>query len=358
MSLKFYLRIGVFALLLGLLAACGGAAGLPETGVEGTALPPAAVLEAQNRLAQELGFPPADVTIQNVEQTEFSDSCLGWGQANESCAAVITPGWQMTATVNGQTYEVRASEDGQSVRWQQPGGEQGQVEAPAPADAPQAVMQAQMQIAQALGVSPLDVAIESFEQAEFSNACLGWAEAGEMCAEVITPGWRVTANVSGQTYEIRASADGQTVRWQAVGGASQDSGSVSVFVVSPSTAVNDPNAVGCGDELVSIVRALPAGEPTIEGALRTLFALGQNIEDDPELYNALQNSQLNLDGVTVEGGTATINLSGDLLIGGECDAPRVEAQIRQTALQFPGVENVEIYLNGEPLASVLSARGE
>ncbi len=42
------------------------------------------------------------------------------------------------------------------------------------------------------------------------------------------------------------------------------------------------------------------------------------------------------------------------MLGGTCDSPRVEAQIEQTALQFDDVTGVEVTLDGEPLADVLS----
>ena len=44
------------------------------------------------------------------------------------------------------------------------------------------------------------------------------------------------------------------------------------------------------------------------------------------------------------------------MLGGVCDNPRVEGQIRKTAEQFSSVQNVEIYLNGKPLQESLSGR--
>jgi hypothetical protein len=50
-------------------------------------------------------------------------------------------------------------------------------------------------------------------------------------------------------------------------------------------------------------------------------------------------------------------LSGDLSLGGVCDTPRLRQQLRQTLLQFPQVDQVELFINGEPLEDVLSAAG-
>jgi hypothetical protein len=44
-----------------------------------------------------------------------------------------------------------------------------------------------------------------------------------------------------------------------------------------------------------------------------------------------------------------------LRLGGTCDKPRFEQQIRETALQFPTVNELDVLVNGEPLDEVLSS---
>lgn len=87
-----------------------------KLGEGGSDLPPAAVLEAQRWLAQELNTVAARVTILDVSQEDWSDSCLGLGGPAESCAAVITPGWRVIFEVDGQRYEVRTDETGRVIR--------------------------------------------------------------------------------------------------------------------------------------------------------------------------------------------------------------------------------------------------
>jgi len=114
--------------LILILAACTPQVGeLPGNGVgptpaateqtpSATGLPPAAVLEAQKYLAEQLGVPIEQAQIGEIEQVDWSDSCLGLGGPAESCAQVITPGWRATFVVNGQAYEVRTDETGSAVR--------------------------------------------------------------------------------------------------------------------------------------------------------------------------------------------------------------------------------------------------
>lgn len=75
-----------------------------------------AVEAARAALARQLDMEPAAVEVLSFERREWSDSCLGLGGPAESCAAVITPGWQVMLGVQGQAYEVRTDESGQQVR--------------------------------------------------------------------------------------------------------------------------------------------------------------------------------------------------------------------------------------------------
>lgn len=74
------------------------------------------------------------------------------------------------------------------------------------------------------------------------------------------------------------------------------------------------------------------------------------------LYNALSASRLRLDAVSIVNEEARIALSGSFLQVGHCDDPRMEAQIRHTALQFRSVRRVSVTINGTPLAELLSEK--
>lgn len=113
-------------------------------------------------------------------------------------------------------------------------------------------------------------------------------------------------------------------------------------------------SVGCGDELVAVEQRVPSTRAPLTAALQALLSLKEREYGQSGLYNALYQSDLQLARVAIESGTATIELRGQLRLGGVCDAPRVEAQLRQTALQFPTVQRVHVTVNGTPLQQVLS----
>ncbi|WP_182345930.1 GerMN domain-containing protein [Tomitella gaofuii] len=124
-------------------------------------------------------------------------------------------------------------------------------------------------------------------------------------------------------------------------------------------AVGDGGAtgrpVGCGDSAVPVTVTTDTIAPLGE-LYRALLAVDEQQYGASGLYNALAMSELTYQGATIADGDATVRLTGDLTIGGECDIPRVRAQLTEPALQFPNVDSVDVYIDGTPLDDVLSLR--
>lgn len=86
-----------------------------ETGGVGVGQNPAAQA-VRDQVAEQAGLSHDAVEIVSVEQQEWSDACLGLGQANESCLQALTPGWQVVVSANGQDFVFRTDWTGQQVR--------------------------------------------------------------------------------------------------------------------------------------------------------------------------------------------------------------------------------------------------
>lgn len=111
-------------------------------------------------------------------------------------------------------------------------------------------------------------------------------------------------------------------------------------------ALSNGKARGC-DRVVMINREIAATSSILNAALRELFT--EEREEVSGVFNfiARTNETLMFDRATIEAGTAHIYLTGSLTgLAGVCDDPRAQIQIEETALQFPTVTRVEIYLNG------------
>ncbi len=114
--------------------------------------------------------------------------------------------------------------------------------------------------------------------------------------------------------------------------------------------------IGCGDSAVAVDVEIIPTQGVLKAAMQALLAIKTRDYGQSGLYDALYQSNLPLDSVRIDNGTATIYLSGSLMLGGECDNPRVEAQLTKTALQFSTVQQVSIFINNKPLKDVLSLK--
>jgi hypothetical protein len=114
--------------------------------------------------------------------------------------------------------------------------------------------------------------------------------------------------------------------------------------------------VGCGDSAIPINVTIPRTQGVLRAALEKLLSAKQQVYGESGYYNALYQSDLQVSKVVIEQGKAIIHLTGSIMLGGTCDAPRVEAQIEQTALQFSTVSDVAVFVNDVPLEEVLSTQ--
>jgi len=101
---------------------------------------------------------------------------------------------------------------------------------------------------------------------------------------------------------------------------------------------------------------IPPTQGVLRAALEKLLSAKKQFYGESGFYNALYQSDLQVAAVTIEQGKAIIHLTGNMMLGGECDAPRFEAQIKQTALQFSTVNDVAVFINDKPLEEVLSLK--
>jgi hypothetical protein len=64
------------------------------------------------------------------------------------------------------------------------------------------------------GVAVDEIEVIEAEQREWPDACLGLAEEGEACAEVITPGWEITLRAAGEEYVLRTDETADVIRME------------------------------------------------------------------------------------------------------------------------------------------------
>jgi hypothetical protein len=67
-----------------------------------------------------------------------------------------------------------------------------------------AIRQAKQDLAKRLKISESQVKEKSVENADFPDMSLGAPENGEMSAQIISSGWRISLEANGQKFEYRA----------------------------------------------------------------------------------------------------------------------------------------------------------
>ena len=129
-----------------------------------------------------------------------------------------------------------------------------------------------------------------------------------------------------------------------------------VFLIAMNDNGVSGKLVGCGDSAVAANVEVPYTTGVLRASLDKLLSIKDQNYGQSGLYNALYQSNLKIGSLTLKNGVATIHLTGKLTLGGECDDPRVQAELEETALQFSTVKKVSIYVNNVLLQKLLSGK--
>ena len=115
--------------------------------------------------------------------------------------------------------------------------------------------------------------------------------------------------------------------------------------------------IGCGDSLVAFRTDPVATDDVLRASMERLLADPQReLGGTPPLYSAIPGGTLSYIGGEVEGSTVTVQLSGAPAPAGECDNPRIETQLKRTAMAATGASDAVVLVDGEPIEDVLSLK--
>ena len=94
---------------------------------------------------------------------------------------------------------------------------QGTPESTLPYEARRVVQIAKEDLARRLNLSVLEISVISVEAVDWPDTSLGCPQPGMMYAQVITPGFRVVLEATGQSYEYHTDEDSSVVLCQGDG---------------------------------------------------------------------------------------------------------------------------------------------
>ncbi len=182
---------------------------------------------------------------------------------------------------------------------------------------------------------------------ETARGLLVWRKADNFTA--FTDGYRSWVN-GPNGLQVRLNTE--SFSWERANGR--------IFLVRIDDGGRNGQAIGCGDSLIAIDNAVPPGSDRalqVRSLLTRLFNAPSSIPP-AGLYNVFAKSMLRIDDVRIDdSGLLEVRLSGLAQLGGVCDAPRFEGQIKATLQQFSWVRAVTILVNGTPVVRIFSGHG-
>ena len=138
----------------------------------------------------------------------------------------------------------------------------------------------------------------------------------------------------------------------------------SLVAMGDGTMVTGPQFIGCGDTIQMVESSYVDGgattETVIQAALEALFQVEGSNYGESGLYNALYQSDLSVNSVTVsdDESTVMVTLTGSIVSGGTCDDPRIEAQIRETIkAHSPKNADISVSIDGKDLHEYFDMSG-
>lgn len=183
MTLRPVAHVVTLSVLLGALAACGGA---PQTSPQATAIPanPApSASPAESYPAQGDGAPTAYPAPEGAAPTTYPPPL---GGSSDSATAAPAP----TGAGQGGALSLPA----------------GFNNGPIPAERAAAAL---ADLVQRAGVAPDAVTVLSAEAVEWRDGSIGCPRDGIMYPQVITPGFRLLLSAGGQEYAYHSARDGE-----------------------------------------------------------------------------------------------------------------------------------------------------
>lgn len=220
--MKFDRMIACIFIGAGMLTACVTPPSVNSPGGTATPIPgeaqappsTIAVAQAEKALAELLKIPSSRLAVISVDSAEWPDTCLGISRPGEPCAAQIVPGFKVVLKAGEIMYTFRTDQSGEQVRMEK-------AAAPATVSSP-GEEKAIQELSGKLKIDPQTIKLVKAEAVDWPDACLGISAAGQMCAQVVTPGYRVVLQANGQSYEYHTNRDGSQAVLANDAGVSQD----------------------------------------------------------------------------------------------------------------------------------------
>jgi hypothetical protein len=152
-------------------------------------------------LSSTLNVPSDQISVVSTEAVTWPNGCMGVQRIGVMCTMNQVPGFKIVLQASGKQYEFHTNQDGSIIV--PAGGIQVSSSAEDAAKKQLALMQ---------GMDASQISVVSDADVEWPDSCLGVAQSGMACAQIVTPGHSIVLEAGGVQYEYHTNADGSEVQ--------------------------------------------------------------------------------------------------------------------------------------------------
>jgi hypothetical protein len=132
---------------------------------------------------------------------------------------------------------------------------------------------------------------------------------------------------------------------------------VNIYMIALEDNGKTGKKIGCDDSVVPVRQDINKTDTPLKIAIEKLLSIKEQNIGREGFYNSLYQSDLEVENAVIDAtGSATVSLKGSLSLGGVCDIPRFKSQLEETAMQFPSIKSLSVFINNQTLDEALSQR--
>jgi hypothetical protein len=131
---------------------------------------------------------------------------------------------------------------------------------------------------------------------------------------------------------------------------------VTVILIAQMPKDGNAKDIGCGNITKPMTQKSTFKGDPVQDALEVLLGLKQAGYENGELYNALYQSDLEVQSVETKNDVVKVKLTGNIKMSGECDIPRVREQLVETIKSASDANKIVVLVNDKSLDEALSLK--
>lgn len=169
---------------------------------------------AISSLSSTLNLPADQISVVSTDAVTWPNGCMGIQRIGVMCTMNQVPGFKIVLEANGKQYEFHTNQDGSVI------APAGGIQSSGPAEDA-----AKKQLASMQGIDVSQISVVSDADIEWPDSCLGVAQAGMACAQIVTPGHLIVLEANNVQYEYHTNGDGSEIQpasilitWKQTGG--------------------------------------------------------------------------------------------------------------------------------------------